>query len=1711
MKNSNFRSTRRGVTLLLVLALMSMFAMLIVTFMIVTTNARGRAENKARNPGAFRPTPMVEQAIVPLLIGGYDADKGVFTSTIGPHGILENLYGHPYWGSNPTQATRSLRGTVPTTPTVRLVGDQNQLQLLQVRLNFTSNSADYQMAGNVFTITGFSDTPTANQEKLLNKSTLIVDAGTGGDFLLLPFSGNDVPATNLQANLIGACSFIINTPAHSGTGMGFDRSVAAGSPALTKADDDGVPYALRPNPLAPSTTNQQDYVDYLHNTDNFTLMNPDYTAPDAMNMFLAWYDVNEQTSGLRDYKIDKIIPSFHRPELVKYYNSTDPRLLRKIVLRPLPDDHPDFTGSNPAMTLSNYVNALKAGPWDVDNDNDGIADSVWINAGLGVVKDPASGKTYIRLASYLVLDMDGRLNVNVHGNASQWETPPTMKGGFGSLNKQGVGAGPAEIRLDHYVGNANNLRRLFMGQSETLGRYGDTVNGGYPGHPNAYPNDQALISSELLWGQLGVPYFGFAYPGDSSIKGGRVPDLWGYSHLLFDPLGNRYSDQTQGFYTRNPYLADPYSKGGDDEMFTPEELQMLLRSPGDMDFTNLLPRLRFLLNDQSNEDKAYVDKWSENRFYLTTRSSEIPVANRSGGADSGGSYRGLYDRIESFFNSTEAYKARDLWFLLPEEIRRGEKVDLNRIAWIDASSLTAERKLRAKMKFAQEMYYLLLVLCHDQIFGSGSTYGSSVENMSQEEMLTRLAQWSVNLVDFLDTDGAMTPFLYGTDPFQVKIDRPETGKVYDFNDDFNSFITSGTFPSRDDVRLVWGMEKSEVALTKTFATHTRRVADSRHDSKPGISEGVEGVHKKNANPQLGECKNGCDKYFRRIKDTGVCTCTDTTHIHDKKLDQVMIPQGSLFLELHRLGNPNTYSGLAQSKSVNGVETPVLNLAQMDNNNTGSNPVWRIAIGKAAKTKPGTTPDVGTNDVFHETTTDSKAKAKSYTFQPPQKANDPISGNCTVSLERYIYFCRPSGSRTDAYYNFGSPSRTMGSFTLTDMSNVELAPNDYLVIGPRLFTSFKSKPVDDDPREAGDDPISGDHSDHFGTPDLSAGTYIDLEEIRTDAATQGFREPKIMVAAAPIGGQMSSDWNNSDSGDIQNIVFLGQRLFNNGRGIGVSVSEPLVDTGYYPAPRGAASPEMAARMGKAFSDSYIVNEDDNTANVNCKDASFCEKLNETKGNGTISLYRSAFLQRLADPSRAYNAISNPYITVDWNMIDLHVFNTESDANGLGTIKDEEENLVFNENAGLYFGPREWGVSAKLSTSTGKPNRWDRCFDSAAATQQNGGLTKAGSSDPDLGADFYMGRYARTSSDVTDGSDYGTLYQGAPKDGFVHFPWFDSPLLNTFELMMVPACNASRFGYEFHDAGALTSQWDNSTSLGKTSMRFQNPDTNRGPYFNFLKATSSSNDSLDLYQLFDYVRVPSKFNGSIHGWYVPSGSTDTPPRPIYKMREPGKINLNTATEPVWDALTKDVQGAMKYVEDDGSGLKKMREDTSSSGNQPVQFGTPFRSPSSVHMVPLASMMDRDPVDATVLGSTGPSGSKVRLVAPDTSASRENPYTGLENVMRLADVTTCRSNVFAVWVTVGYFEVDQFISDPSGTPTAYNKFRSQYGTGVLTHVDGNNFDAIYPDGCIIGAEKGLGDGSVRRHRGFFLIDRTVPVGFRRGEELNAKDVIIYKKILE
>jgi hypothetical protein len=90
----------------------------------------------------------------------------------------------------------------------------------------------------------------------------------------------------------------------------------------------------------------------------------------------------------------------------------------------------------------------------------------------------------------------------------------------------------------------------------------------------------------------------------------------------------------------------------------------------------------------------------------------------------------------------------------------------------------------------------------------------------------------------------------------------------------------------------------------------------------------------------------------------------------------------------------------------------------------------------------------------------------------------------------------------------------------------------------------------------------------------------------------------------------------------------------------------------------------------------------------------------------------------------------------------------------------------------------------------------------------------------------------------------------------------------------------------------------------------------------------------------------------------------------------------------------------------------------------------------------------------------------IRPDTSSAQLavnlNPLHGIYTATRLANTTTTRSNVFGVWITLR----QSIPNDPD---------------------------------------------SVRYHRAFYIVDRSIPVGFEEGKDHNVWDCVRLRRIIE
>jgi hypothetical protein len=167
----------------------------------------------------------------------------------------------------------------------------------------------------------------------------------------------------------------------------------------------------------------------------------------------------------------------------------------------------------------------------------------------------------------------------------------------------------------------------------------------------------------------------------------------------------------------------------------------------------------------------------------------------------------------------------------------------------------------------------------------------------------------------------------------------------------------------------------------------------------------------------------------------------------------------------------------------------------------------------------------------------------------------------------------------------------------------------------------------------------------------------------------------------------------------------------------------------------------------------------------------------------------------------------------------------------------------------------------------------------------------------------------------------------------------------------------------------------------------------------------------------------------------------------------------------------------------------------------------------------VFDRFPLSSNPLGTLLPANTPAdqsgiplfseSFTAPSIDGER-NPYFYYQPMTRMENLVTNRSNVFAIWITVGYFEVE-----PAPDWNDINVQRRFGGDGnpnsQATAAAQARYNRVYPDGYMLGKEVGSDTGDVKRPRGFFIVDRTEEVGFKPGEDLNVEKMIKLRRRIE
>jgi len=1439
---SHQSSFRRGVILLLVLGLMTMFALLVLTFMVVTSQSYRMAQSASRAGAIVDHTDQTVgardsfDALTELLVGSAN-------SSIGNHSLLENLYGHPVVNGNDLLEFEVVTASYINDPSTGLT---NQLIVLTLDTILDQNLYNagvtteglLDLMGNVLTfITGAHEEVAARiVHKRILRAPSPMDPWQDQILVFIkPLKKVIDPA------IVPGSICLVNGAPFSGTGIGYDPTAAPWQAALSEVDHDGLPLVLRPNAKAPDS-NGNYYEEFLDTT--FVQMNVDYTAPDVNNMFLAWYDL--RLNGT-DWDFARIIPSFLRPSLMEYLlaspawnnaSTTDEQrkdMLRKMVLRPLPFDHQDFDGGNlhwsfPSGTNWNKANlerlaALCGGTsfFDVDVDGDGVKEGIWIDAGLPV-RMSSSGKMYKPLVSYTVLDMDGRTNVNTHGNRGQvfWTTGLDGKAYYGINSNaiapdgtpmttpmiRGAGYGPGGVRLAYTFEAILDIARTMYGMpvDERGERAAWYLMTGYGAHTGATdPNDrmpgrygydnsarpgldrQVDVDAGGDFYDRWVRLYELFFPRSALLHniGGVAPDFWDVSPVAFDAFGQRIPSFPVGndiwaeAVLHNPYRFNPYhdmtrdsQKLLTDEVpdmrFTLSELEGLLRQT-DVDQASLPSRLRRILLDDPSDPSAGGNLADKGRYFLTTESHDIPLPNPRFGRHSG-IYTLLYHCVEDQYirlgypsqlplsMATSRTELRTLLAptvtplvdklvdMLPEQIRNGEKLDLNvlaqKLSWVDPALHLDGLQERADL--ARGIYILLMAMSYEQLYGVDSLYTDGVGNwylssvngiptvpeyafanpyfepsLAQEErldwpnksgtaqdkakelarqvMATRLAQYAVNLIDYADADATMTPMIFDVDPFAVVFADhslscwlPANGEPAGFraliapyynnagwtNTDLMNYLSTA-MPGSDvrttnmcRIRLIRGMERSDVVLTETMATHDLGVADTALDST------------------------------NRTPTTSPTTPTTTDHANkDPNFDQIRMPEASAWFELFCTTDGNqTIQPQDLYDNVGGVWYLDLErraaLPTLDGGTSRYYPVWHLAISESTNPLPPGSdknkrePNNPENSISIQLAgRDQRPVTFSLQTQQPEVGGftnpsnfygsvlGPTDNTSTndVAIDRIAWFWQAHldvpnlniyPNWEQIYWNRGSgnpATANTGGFAQT-----QLRPADYFVVAPRMTTNLGS--LSSTLATGG----------KYGVP---SGESIDLQFPTTGPGNNplfvGVRPPKVIVAAASSLTQLSakSNWNTTewDTDELPQspIINLGVGTGDWQLGIGINISAPNPNSNFYPLPPKSFGDNsnlcgdgaLEARYPDHPYDLDHRKNQENGASVPSNSSGlgnnehFPLVKDELYGVGTVPMYRSVMLQRLADPNLPYDPIFNPYVTVDWSMIDLTVFSGE----------------------------------------------------------------------------------------------------------------------------------------------------------------------------------------------------------------------------------------------------------------------------------------------------------------------------------------------------------------------------------------------------------------------------------------------------------------------
>ena len=451
---------RRGVVLILVLGMLALMALIGVTFATFAGQSLVSNRNFAQSVSFPTSEQVMDYALAQLI-----NDTNNPTSALRGHSLTRDMYGRDSLLSGNTAESRGqitrLPGGVPLSLTavnlystwsnLKPVDLRNQFQYVTNIPVFSLNPALYNADFTrwILHISSGGNGNVASTYEILEDDFSTVNspfhvftlAPTDPQTSVVPnpinlvvtrtYAGADQPYVYNDPNpvhILRKSPVVLNTAAplfppnnvavnftldgrymHAFNGSGMTRHNPAGVPYNNAAYAN---FRTNGNLLAHSFNNGIPYTSTLFGDPDAIGMDEDYDACDLENWYLALQSADGQV----------MIPSFHRPGILTALDWTNTYLSTNTpaqnalgvmsmskILRPRAVDNSPLFPPDPIPDSTGHIK------YDIDNDGDGITDSVWLDLGFPPQRD-GRGLTFKPLFAFMVIGLNGRLPLNTVGN-----------------------------------------------------------------------------------------------------------------------------------------------------------------------------------------------------------------------------------------------------------------------------------------------------------------------------------------------------------------------------------------------------------------------------------------------------------------------------------------------------------------------------------------------------------------------------------------------------------------------------------------------------------------------------------------------------------------------------------------------------------------------------------------------------------------------------------------------------------------------------------------------------------------------------------------------------------------------------------------------------------------------------------------------------------------------------------------------------------------------------------------------------------------------------------------------------------------------------------------------------------------------------------------------------------------------------------------------